>query len=217
MTAEYFLVLGLIGVAFFAVAGALLGYEKNISGFGVVVVATVTALGGGTLRDILLSKPIFWIETPDYLYSTYAAIIATVLLIRYLPSVNNYYFLMVDAIGMAIFNIMGIEKALISGTGLVVAITMGITTGIFGSLIRDVICREVPSVMRNEPYASACLAGGLVYAALFSQDISYIWCILGSLITTISLRLGSLHWGWHITIFRKKDREVSQKSGVQNS
>ena len=110
MTAEYFLVLGLIGVAFFAVAGALLGYEKNISGFGVAVVAAVTALGGGTLRDILLSKPIFWIETPDYLYSTYAAIIATVLLIRHLPSVNNYYFLVVDAIGMAIFNIMGIEK-----------------------------------------------------------------------------------------------------------
>ena len=124
---------------------------------------------------------------------------------RYLPHVNNYYFLLVDAIGMALFNIMGIEKALISGTGMVIAITMGITTGIFGGLIRDVICREVPSVMRNEPYASACLVGGLVYAALFTIEVDYIWCILGSLFTTVFLRLGSLKWGWHLTIFRKKD------------
>jgi len=189
MTAEYFMVLGLLGVAFFAVAGALLGYEKNISGFGVVVVATVTALGGGTLRDILLNKPVFWIATPEYLYSTYGAVIATIAFIRYLPRVNNYYFLLVDAVGMALFNIMGIEKALING----------------GGLIRDVICREVPTVMRSEPYASACLAGGAVYAALFSLNVDYIWCILGSFFTTIFLRLGSLHWGWHLTIFRKKD------------
>ncbi|GAA78168.1 trimeric intracellular cation channel family protein [Pseudoalteromonas sp. BSi20495] len=205
MTAEYFMVLGLLGVAFFAVAGALLGYEKNISGFGVVVVATVTALGGGTLRDILLNKPVFWIATPEYLYSTYGAVIAAVVFIRYLPRVNNYYFLLVDAVGMALFNIIGIEKALINGSGMVVAITMGITTGIFGGLIRDVICREVPTVMRSEPYASACLAGGAVYAALFSLNVDYIWCILGSFFTTIFLRLGSLHWGWHLTIFRKKD------------
>ncbi|CAM3057279.1 hypothetical protein PAT01_38080 [Pseudoalteromonas atlantica] len=205
MTAEYFMVLGLLGVAFFSVAGALLGYEKNISGFGVVVVATVTALGGGTLRDILLNKPVFWIATPEYLYSTYAAIVATILFVRYLPHVNNSYFLFVDAIGMGLFNIMGIEKALISGTGMLIAITMGVTTGIFGGLIRDVICRELPSVMRNEPYASACLIGGLVYAALFTLSIDYIWCILGSLFSTVFLRLGSLKWGWHLTIFRKKD------------
>ncbi|XQF94271.1 trimeric intracellular cation channel family protein (plasmid) [Pseudoalteromonas espejiana] len=93
---------------------------------------------------------------------------------RYLPHVNNYYFLIVDAIGMALFNIVKLEKALISGTGMVIAITMGITTGIFGGLIRDVICREVPSVMRNEPYASACLAGGLVYAALFTIEVDCI-------------------------------------------
>lgn len=205
MTDDYFITLGLIGVAFYAIAGALLGYEKNISGFGVVVVATVTALGGGTLRDVLLNKPIFWIATPEYLYSTYAAVIIAILFIRYLPGVNNYYFLLVDAVGMALFNIMGIEKSLIHGTSMIVAITMGITTGIFGGLMRDVICREIPSVMRSEPYASACLAGGLVYAALFTLNVHYIWCIVGSFVTTIFLRLGSLHWGWHLTIFRKKD------------
>jgi len=74
MTADYFLFLGLFGVAFFAVSGALMGHEKSINGFGVVVVACVTALGGGTIRDLLLTQPIFWVETPSYLYSAYGAV-----------------------------------------------------------------------------------------------------------------------------------------------
>lgn len=203
MTSDYFLFLGLFGVAFFAVSGALMGHEKSINGFGVVVVALVTALGGGTIRDLLLTLPIFWVETPSYLYSTYGAVVLTVLSIRYLPPLSNYYFILMDAAGLAIFNIMGIEKALIEGTGMVVALTMGMTTGIFGGLLRDVICREVPLVMRGDLYATACLSGGLAYAALFALDIPYVWCILGSLFTTVFIRLGALHWGWKPNIFRK--------------
>lgn len=203
MTSDYFLFLGLFGVAFFAVSGALMGHEKSINGFGVVVVASVTALGGGTIRDLLLTLPIFWVETPSYLYSTYGAVVLTVLSIRYLPPLSNYYFILMDAAGLAIFNIMGIEKALIEGTGMVVALTMGMTTGIFGGLLRDVICREVPLVMRGDLYATACLSGGLAYAALFALDIPYVWCILGSLFTTVFIRLGALHWGWKPNIFRK--------------
>ena len=95
------------------------------------------------------------------------AIFVTVMFIRHLPDVSNYYMLLVDAIGMAIFNVVGIEKALIEGTTMMVALTMGMTTGIFGGLIRDVICREVPLVMREELYSTACFAGGLTYATLF--------------------------------------------------
>ena len=203
MTADYFLFLGLFGVAFFAVSGALMGHEKSINGFGVVVVASVTALGGGTIRDLLLTQPIFWVETPSYLYSAYGAVILTVISIRYLPPLSNYYFILMDAAGLAIFNIMGMEKALIEGTGMIVALTMGMTTGIFGGLLRDVICREVPLVMRGDLYATTCLSGGLAYAALFTLDAPYAWCILGSLITTVFIRLGSLHWGWKPNIFKK--------------
>lgn len=203
MTADYFLFLGLLGVAFFAVSGALMGHEKSINGFGVVVVASVTALGGGTIRDLLLNQPIFWIETPSYLYATYGAVVLTVLSIRYLPPLSNHYFLLVDAAGLAIFNIMGIEKALIEGNGMVVALTMGMTTGIFGGLIRDVICREVPLVMRGDLYSTACLSGGIAYAALFTLDAPYAWCILGSLVVTVFMRLGSLRWGWKPNIFKK--------------
>ncbi len=203
MSSEYFHLLNLLGAAFFAVSGTLMGHEKKINGFGVVVVASMTALGGGTVRDLLLNTTIFWVESPDYLYATYGAIITTVLFIRYLPSISNYYFLLVDAIGLAIFNIVGIEKALIEGTSMLVAITMGMTTGIFGGLMRDVICREVPLVMRGDLYATACLSGGLVYAVLFAVDVSYIWCVVGAIATTVLLRFGALHWGWRPNLFKK--------------
>lgn len=204
MTADYFHLLNLIGVAFFAVSGTLLGYEKNIGGFGIVVVASVTALGGGTLRDVLLNQPVFWVANPDYLYSTYTATIIAILSIRYLPHVSNYYMLLLDAVGMAIFNIIGIEKSLIEGTGMLIAITMGTTTGIFGGLMRDVICREVPSVMRREVYAAACISGGLTYAALFLIGAPYIWCILGSIFMTVFLRIGAMRWGWQVNFFKKR-------------
>jgi len=204
MTADYFHFLNIIGVAFFAVSGTLLGHDKDIGGFGIVVVGSVTALSGRTLRDVLLNQPVFWIAQPDYLYATYAAIFVAVMFIRYLPDLSNYYMLLLDAIGTAIFNIVGIEKALIEGTTMLVAITMGVTTGIFGGLMRDVICREVPLVMRDELYSTACFCGGLTYAALFLLDVHYIWCIIGSLFVTVFLRLGALHFGWKPNVFRKR-------------
>ena len=203
MTSEYFHFLSIIGVAFFAISGTLLGHEKSVGGFGVVVVATVTALGGGTLRDILLNKPVFWIAQPDYLYATYIAIFASILSIRHLPDLSNTTMLLMDAVGMAIFNIIGIEKALSGGADMVVAITMGMTTGIFGGLMRDVICREVPLVMGEELYSTACLSGGLTYAALFTLEVSYIWCIIGAFAVTVCLRLGAIHFGWQPNLFRK--------------
>lgn len=209
MSSDYFIVLGIVGVAFFAVSGALLGHDKNINGFGIVVVGVMTALGGGTLRDLLLGKPIFWVETSEYLLATYPAIFATVLFVRYMPSPSNFYFILIDTIGLAIFNVMGIEKALMSGTGMIVALTMGMTTGIFGGLMRDVVCREVPYVMRGDVYASACFTGGLTYAALFTLDISYLWCILGSILVTVLLRIASLHWGVKIDLFRKRTPKSS--------
>ncbi len=109
MSTEYFIVLGVVGVAFFAVSGALLGHDKSINGFGIVVVGVMTALGGGTLRDLLLGKPIFWVETSEYLLATYSAIFATVLFIRYMPSPSNFYFILIDTIGLAIFNVIGIS------------------------------------------------------------------------------------------------------------
>ena len=201
---EWFHFLNVIGVAFFAISGTLMGYEKKVDGIGIAVLASVTALGGGTLRDILLNQPVFWVEDADYLISTYLSIIITIILIRHFSRISNYYLLLVDALGLALFNIVGIEKSLIEGTSMVVAITMGITTGVFGSLIRDVICREIPMVVRGELYATACIVGGLIYALLLYAGAPYLWCILASLSATIFLRLGAIHWGWQPRLYRRK-------------
>ncbi|AXR04950.1 trimeric intracellular cation channel family protein [Salinimonas sediminis] len=203
MSDEWFHVLNLIGVAFFSVSGTLMAFEKDVDGFGVVVLASITAVGGGTLRDVLLDQPVFWIAQADYLYITYAASIVTIILQRTSWEFPSYTLNVVDAFGLGLFNIIGIEKSLINETGMVIAITLGTTTGIFGGLIRDVICREIPMVMRGDLYATACLSGGLMYAGLFYLSVPYIFCILGSLATTIFLRMGALHWNWEVPIFKR--------------
>lgn len=205
MSSDWFHLLNVLGVAFFAISGTLAGYDKEVDGIGVTVLASVTALGGGTLRDILLNQPVFWIEDPDYLYSTYLAILITVLLIRHFSRISPQYFLIVDAVGLGLFNIVGIEKALIEGTSMVVAVTMGVTTGVFGSLIRDVICREIPLVMRGELYATACIAGGVAYAVFLYLSVPYLWCILGSLAITGCMRLAAVHFDWKPKLYRKRD------------
>lgn len=210
MSDDWFHFLNVIGVAFFAVSGTLMAYKKDVDGFGVVVLASITALGGGTLRDVLLGEPVFWVKQADYLYSTYAAALITILLLRLKSNLHGNYLMIVDAFGLGLFNIIGIEKALIGETGMVIAITMGTTTGIFGGLIRDVICREIPMVMRGQLYATACLAGGLVYAGLFYVSVPYSLCILGSLITTVFLRMGALHWNWEFPIFRRQIGDIDK-------
>ncbi|QJR81930.1 trimeric intracellular cation channel family protein [Alteromonas pelagimontana] len=203
MSGEWFHLLNVIGVAFFAVSGTLLAHKKDVDGLGIVVLASVTALGGGTLRDILLNQPVFWVAHADYLYATYAAVFVTVFLIRVVSKFSGYYFLLADAFGLGLYNIVGIEKSLINDAGMVVAITLGTITCIFGGLIRDVICSEIPLVLRGGLYATACIAGGLVYAALFLLDVSYGWCIIASLATTVFLRLGAIRWNWEPTIFKR--------------
>lgn len=203
MSDDWFHWLNVIGVAFFAVSGTLVAYEKNVDSFGVIVLASITAIGGGTLRDVLLDEPIFWIAAPDYLYSTLAAISITVILIRIKSSISGRLLMFMDGVGLGLFNIIGIEKALIAETGMTIAITLGTVTAIFGGILRDVLAREIPMAMRCELYATACIAGGLVYAGLFYSDLPYLWCIIGSLLTTLSLRLGAIRWGWRIPIFEK--------------
>ena len=203
MSADWFHLLNIVSIAFFAISGALVAYEEDVDSFGVVVLAVITAIGGGTLRDVLLDEPVFWIANPDYLYSTYGAVVITIILIKLNSGISNKLMMGFDAFGLALYNIIGIEKALINETNMLIAITLGTVTAIFGGLLRDVIARKVPLVMRCELYATACIAGGCVYAGLLYAGAPYLWCIIGSFLTTVSLRLGALKWGWQLNIFAK--------------
>jgi len=195
-------ILNLAGVAVCAISGTLMAFQKRMDGFGVVVLASATAVGGGTLRDMMLDLPVFWIEDTDYLYVTCIAALITIIWLRLTSLFPYHYLLVADAFGLALFNVVGIEKALGTGAGMAVAIAMGTITGVFGGLLRDVICREVPLVLSGELYAITCIVGGGAYALFYTLQLPDIWCVVAALVTTVCLRLGAMRWHWELPVFR---------------
>lgn len=186
--------LDIFGVAVFAVSGSLAAGRKRMDIFGVIVLGLVTALGGGTLRDTLLdSGPVFWVGDPGYLLVAVLASALTFVLVRRL-SVPGRALLFSDAFGLAVFSLIGTEKALqATGSG-IVAVFMGVMTGVAGGMMRDVLSAEVPLVLRREIYATASLCGALAYVAMSSLALPSVVCFVIPLLTTLSIRLAAIHW-----------------------
>jgi len=199
---DWFHWLNLAGVAVCAISGTLMAYQKRMDGFGVVVLASVTAIGGGTLRDIVLDLPVFWVQDTDYLYITLVAALIPVVWLRISPRFPYHYLLIADAFGLALFNVVGIEKALINDAPMAVAIAMGTITGVFGGLLRDIVCREVPLVLNGELYAITCIAGGVAYALIQSAGFSSQWCMVAGLTITVLMRFGAMRWHWQLPVFK---------------
>ena len=158
--------LDLFGTAVFAISGAWLACRKEMDVFGTMVLAFVTAVGGGTIRDLLIgSIPVFWIQDTLYLLTIIAAT-AFAILVRKSNRQLEVPLLLADALGLAVFVVIGVSKALSFGLEPIVAVMMGILTGCGGGAIRDVLAGEVPGVLRQEIYASAAMVGGASYIAL---------------------------------------------------
>ncbi|GHU57169.1 membrane protein [Bacteroidia bacterium] len=150
------------GTFAFAISGIRLASAKQFDWFGAYVVGIVTAVGGGTVRDILLNSTPFWTEQPSYLIISGLALLFVIAFRKYLVTLDNTFFIF-DAIGLGLFVVVGVEKTLSFGHPMWVAIVMGTITGSFGGLIRDILINEVPLIFRKDIYALACLGGGLVY------------------------------------------------------
>ncbi|RPI42953.1 MAG: trimeric intracellular cation channel family protein [Betaproteobacteria bacterium] len=163
-------IIELCAVAVCAISGVLEAGRKKVDLFGVVVVALVAALGGGTLRDLLLGAPIFWIADQTYLYAAIAAGLLTFLAARYLRLPRDI-FVLPDAAGLALFAVLGTEKALDLGAPWLVASLMGVITGVFGGVLRDVLCNEVPLVFTGELYATAAWSGALLFVLLAALGV----------------------------------------------
>jgi len=159
----------LLGVAVFAISGALAGGRKGLDLFGVTVIAMVTSIGGGTLRDLLLDRhPIFWIADPSYLWAVLAGTAVTVAYTR-LWIATRKALLIADAFGLAFFAIGGTQIALQVGKPPVIAVLMGMTTGVAGGVLRDLLSAEIPLVLRpGRLYATAAIAGATVFLLLRS-------------------------------------------------
>jgi uncharacterized membrane protein YeiH len=166
----------MVGTAVFAVTGAIAALRRGLDVFGVVVIAIVTAVGGGTLRDLLLgATPVFWVRDVDYVWVATAAALFTAALLgapRTRPITEGALarveraLLYFDAAGLAVFTLGGVDRATAFGAPPVVAVMMGVMTGSAGSIVRDVLCNEVPLLLQREIYATAALLGAALYLAL---------------------------------------------------
>lgn len=194
----YFYVLDLVGVAVFAASGVLAARDRDLDLFGVLTVATLTAIGGGTLRDLLLARhPIFWITDPWYLVVIIAATVLTTLHLRVRPA-PGVAFLWADALGLAFFALSGASLARAAGHSALIVIVMGTMTGVMGGALRDVITAHVPLVMRREIYATAAIAGVAAYLALLAVGVPHAIAFgLGSGVV-FALRVLAIRMGLHL-------------------
>lgn len=203
--------LDLFGIVVFALSGALMAGRYKLDPFGVVVLASVTAIGGGTIRDIILDTPVFWLTNPIYLYVILATAVLTIIIIRRPKRIPKRFLLIADAFGLALFAVLGTEKALSLGMPISVAVVMGTITGVAGGMIRDVICNVIPMILRQEIYATAAILGGALFALFrylaLPDNIALILAIVGAL----ALRLAAIYWRVSLPAFQIVEKEQSEK------
>ncbi|WP_407935440.1 trimeric intracellular cation channel family protein [Alkalimonas cellulosilytica] len=200
----------LMGVAVFAISGTLAAWRKQMDGFGVLVLATVTAIGGGSLRDVLLDVPVVWMNNNNYFIAIFSAALITIVLLRKRLTIPNNTLQFFDAIGLAFFVIMGTQKALDHGTSYFVAVMMGTMSGVAGGMIRDVLCREIPMVFRGELYAFACIFGGTIYILVQLAGATTLIAMLLGMSSLLALRLAAIKWQLTIPVFGKHSSDLGE-------
>ena len=192
----------LIAITAEAMSGALAAGRRNMDLFGVAVIAFLTALGGGTVRDILLGNfPVTCTQHPGYIYMTLTGGLATIVIARFMRHLHQL-FLVLDAIGLVAFTIIGCNVALDLGYEPIVVVMSGITTGIFGGIIRDIMCGRVPQVLRREIYACVSLVVAVLYLFLLRQGVGEGVTQLAAFSVGLLLRMVAIRWRVSLPVFR---------------
>ena len=196
----------LFGTAVFAFSGVLVAGRLRMDAIGVIVLAAVTAIGGGTIRDLLIgASPIFWIQDPTYLWVILAAAAVGMWLARVPRRLPWYALPVADAFGLALFVVIGAKKALLFGTSGMVAVVMGVITGVAGGLIRDVLAREIPMVLQKEIYATACIFGGVLYTTSVALELAHIPAMLISMLGVLAVRIPAIFRHLSLPSFTLRD------------
>lgn len=190
-------ILDFIGSLAFAISGIRLASAKHFDLFGAYVVGLTTAIGGGTLRDLLLNQPPFWMTNSIYLICTAFALLWVILFRKFLVKQENTWFLF-DTIGLAVFTVTGVEKTLAAGFPFWTAIMMGALTGAGGGVFRDVFINEVPLIFRKEIYALACVIGGLAYFTCYIMGLGNITSGTLCGIFVVISRILAVHYKIHL-------------------
>lgn len=187
--------------------GALSAGRRNMDWFGVMLVASATAIGGGSVRDILLGHyPLTWVKHPEYLLITCIAGIVTTWLAKWVVKFHGV-FIRLDALGLAAFSVIGCQVGLNMGLHYGICVVAAVITGVFGGLLRDLICRQAPLVLHNELYASVSLVVACLYLTLHYFSIDENITVITSLIVGYLMRMASVRFKWRLPIFQLKVEE----------
>lgn len=175
------------GVAVFAISGALVASRKCLDPVGFALIAIVTGIGGGTLRDLLLGKSVFWLNQPSYVV---LCVVVAFVVYFIAPHIEYRYraLLWADAAGLCLFSVLGAGVAIEAGFNGTIAVVMGVLTATFGGLIRDVLCTEIPLILRKEIYATAALCGAVVFTLLDSLPLPYPVAEFGGIVVGFAVR-----------------------------
>ena len=191
----------IIAITAEAMSGALAAGRRNIDMFGVALIAFITALGGGTVRDLLLGNfPVGWTQHPPYIYLTIGAGLFTMLVARFMHHLHKV-FLVLDAMGLIAFTVIGCNVALQLEYSTPVVIMAGMITGIFGGILRDILCQRVPVVLRHELYASVSMLVAMLYLLMEKLGINHDINLLAAFSFGLALRLAAIRWSWSLPVF----------------
>ncbi|MCL1113292.1 MULTISPECIES: trimeric intracellular cation channel family protein [Shewanella] len=206
---QWIYIFDLCGTAVFALSGALAAGKHRMDPFGVIVLASVTAIGGGSIRDALIgATPVFWIRDPNYIIVILATVLACLVLVRKPHKLPTLTLPVADALGLALFTVIGAEKALLMGLSGMVAVVMGLITGVGGGIIRDLLCRQIPMVLRTEIYATASIVGGICYTLSLAVGMDSMTSMFIAMISTLIIRLSAIRWHLSLPAFDLKTKRI---------
>ncbi|MFN2262073.1 MAG: trimeric intracellular cation channel family protein [Psychroflexus sp.] len=159
---DFTLLLDILGVIAFSISGVLTSLRKRMDAFGILIIAFVTSIGGGTIRDVLIGYPVMWMREMTYVYVIIATTILAVIFRKKLSYLRKSLFLF-DTLGIGLYTVVGVEKGISAGLSPIICVAIGTISACFGGVIRDILCNEIPEIFKKEIYATACILGGFSY------------------------------------------------------
>lgn len=196
--------LDIIGTMAFAMSGALTAMNKKMDPFGVFIIAFVTAVGGGTLRDIMIGRtPVGWMLDLTYVYVIIIGFVLAIIFRKKFDRLRTSLFLF-DTIGLGVFTLIGLEKGINIGLHPAICVALGTMTACFGGVIRDILCTEIPVIFRREIYATICILGGIAFFILREFDLDKDVLYLTTSLFIISIRLMAVQFKWYLPTLEHK-------------
>lgn len=195
---DFIQIVDILGTISFAISGALAGFKNKLDPFGIAIIAFVTAAGGGTLRDILLGiSPVSWMTNMNLVYTILLCVLVTFIFSKWLLKLRKTLFLF-DTIGIGLYTVVGLEMGITFGLHPVICITLGCVSACFGGVIRDILVNEVPVIFRKNIYATACIAGGVIYFVLRKYGVPENIIFIVSGLSVIVIRLLAVKFKWQL-------------------